>query len=167
MIMFTSSAIVVPALRKHVASSRLDAIGFGRRCARFVSSADHHPTAASTGPLLHTEVINNSGDVDSNDDGTGDHHHSPPVLFLHGLLGNTKNLKTFARAAIQSTPSSAMLMDLRGHGKSRSPDYPKPNNFETVTEDVHRTLLHATSSSSSSSLSSSSRSISSSIDSSS
>lgn len=43
----------------------------------------------------------------------------PVVVFLHGLLGNCKNLRTLAKRLVQETGITALLMDLRGHGQSR------------------------------------------------
>lgn len=61
------------------------------------------------------------------------------TLFLHGLLGNGKNLRGLARAV--DAPSS-ILMDLRGHGKSSTFD--DSNNFKNCALDVKRTLEDTT-----------------------
>mmetsp|Transcript_25541 Transcript_25541/g.70305 ORF Transcript_25541/g.70305 Transcript_25541/m.70305 type:complete len:403 (+) Transcript_25541:129-1337(+) len=51
-----------------------------------------------------------------------DEHYT--VLFLHGLLGSGRNLKTFARKVVQQQSSNqgscrgGILVDLRGHGTS-------------------------------------------------
>ncbi len=41
------------------------------------------------------------------------------ILFLHGLLGQGRNLKSFAKQVCALTDRSGHLMDLPGHGKSR------------------------------------------------
>lgn len=41
------------------------------------------------------------------------------ILFLHGLLGHGRNLKTFAKQVCDVKQANGLLMDLRGHGKSR------------------------------------------------
>ena len=41
-----------------------------------------------------------------------------PVVFLHGLLGNGKNVQTMARKYCERQGRSGLLMDIRGHGKS-------------------------------------------------
>lgn len=64
---------------------------------------------------------------------------SKSTLFLHGLLGNGKNLRGLAMAV--DAPSS-ILMDLRGHGKSSSFD--DSNNFKNCALDVKRTLEDTT-----------------------
>jgi len=44
------------------------------------------------------------------------------VLFLHGLLGNGKNLRSPAKKLTLSHPNiSALVLDIRGHGKSNQP----------------------------------------------
>ncbi|CAJ1965373.1 unnamed protein product [Cylindrotheca closterium] len=58
---------------------------------------------------LYSEVIPNQNE-------SGSH-----TVFLHGLLGNGRNLKTFAKQVCKETNSTGYLMDLRGHGKSRLP----------------------------------------------
>ena len=54
--------------------------------------------------------------------------HSSTV-FLHGLLGNGKNLKTMATKF-----GGGLLLDLRGHG--RSPSGSPPHTFENCARDV-------------------------------
>jgi pimeloyl-ACP methyl ester carboxylesterase len=41
------------------------------------------------------------------------------LVFLHGLLGQGRNLKTFAKQVCELRQQNGLLMDLRGHGKSR------------------------------------------------
>ena len=104
--------------------------------------------------LLHTEELlgnttTSDGSKKDSDDGRGGNIADPySIVFLHGLLGNGRNLKTFARNVVkkqqqkeqilESMSSSSMsssslllhhekhyhcqsgiLVDLPGHGKSR------------------------------------------------
>ena len=41
------------------------------------------------------------------------------IVFLHGLLGNNKNLRTPAKKLSQQTGVNALMLDLRGHGLSQ------------------------------------------------
>jgi hypothetical protein len=74
---------------------------------------------------LHHEWIGNSSSADS-------------IVFLHGLLGNGKNLKTLAKNVIASRQERGVLLDLRGHG--RSPSQQAPHTFDACVQDVHNTL---------------------------
>jgi pimeloyl-ACP methyl ester carboxylesterase len=77
---------------------------------------------------LHSEVISNKNE-------SGGH-----TVFLHGLLGNGRNLKTFAKQVCKETNATGYLMDLRGHGKSRLPPNnncgPQQHSFEACVQDV-------------------------------
>lgn len=55
---------------------------------------------------------------------------SSSVVYLHGLLGNGKNLKTMAT----KFGAGGVLMDLRGHGQSSSGE--SPHSFENCAKDV-------------------------------
>jgi pimeloyl-ACP methyl ester carboxylesterase len=55
------------------------------------------------------------------------------TVFLHGLLGNGKNLKTMATQF-----GGGLLLDLRGHG--RSPSGSPPHTFENCAKDVLATV---------------------------
>ena len=58
--------------------------------------------------LLHHEFLTAPGATPSR-----------TVVFLHGILGSGANLRSHARALIQARPDfAAVLMDLRGHGRS-------------------------------------------------
>lgn len=45
--------------------------------------------------------------------------HSSTIVFLHGLLGNGKNLRTFARELCRKQQARGILVDLPGHGSSK------------------------------------------------
>jgi pimeloyl-ACP methyl ester carboxylesterase len=57
------------------------------------------------------------------------------TVYLHGLLGNGKNLTTMAR---KFGGMSSMLLDLRGHGQS--PCGSPPHTFEECAKDVLETI---------------------------
>jgi len=49
----------------------------------------------------------------------GDAGRFPSLVFLHGIMGNKKNLRTLAGSVLQRLPqSSAVIFDLRNHGDS-------------------------------------------------
>lgn len=49
----------------------------------------------------------------------GDIHRYPPLVFLHGIMGNKKNLKGFVEKFLDQCPNnSAIIFDLRNHGLS-------------------------------------------------
>lgn len=49
----------------------------------------------------------------------GDIYKTDPVIFLHGIMGNKKNLSGFAQRFLHNFPSySALIFDLRNHGQS-------------------------------------------------
>lgn len=56
-------------------------------------------------------------------------------LFLHGILGSGTNLRSIARAVVRAAPAyAAVLVDLRGHGRSPMP--PGPQTLEACADDV-------------------------------
>jgi pimeloyl-ACP methyl ester carboxylesterase len=61
------------------------------------------------------------------------------IVFLHGLFGNGKNLKTLAKKVVAVKETSGVLVDLRGHGRSLSQS--GPHTFDACVRDVHTTLL--------------------------
>lgn len=78
--------------------------------------------------VLHSESIYNTKTSASS------------ILFLHGLLGNGRNLKTFAKQVCQLHQSQGHLLDLRGHGKSRivsqHQDDDHRHSFEACVQDI-------------------------------
>jgi pimeloyl-ACP methyl ester carboxylesterase len=57
------------------------------------------------------------------------------LLFLHGILGTGANLRGLAQRLVRSNPSlAAVLVDLRGHG--RSPDFSSPHTVAACAEDL-------------------------------
>eukprot|EP00579_Thalassiosira_antarctica_P000091 CAMPEP_0201867148 /NCGR_PEP_ID=MMETSP0902-20130614/1495_1 /ASSEMBLY_ACC=CAM_ASM_000551 /TAXON_ID=420261 /ORGANISM="Thalassiosira antarctica, Strain CCMP982" /LENGTH=347 /DNA_ID=CAMNT_0048392267 /DNA_START=381 /DNA_END=1424 /DNA_ORIENTATION=- len=85
------------------------------------------------------------GDGIMNDDG------KEVIVFLHGLLGNAKNLRTPAKKLTQQLPHlNALLLDIRGHGNSSSSpkttppssssSFAQPHNFQSCVQDIFDTL---------------------------
>jgi pimeloyl-ACP methyl ester carboxylesterase len=59
------------------------------------------------------------------------------VLFLHGILGQGRNWRSFARRLSKDVPEwGAVLADLRAHGDSR--DLPPPDTLEAAAADLER-----------------------------
>mmetsp|Transcript_25206 Transcript_25206/g.52054 ORF Transcript_25206/g.52054 Transcript_25206/m.52054 type:complete len:431 (+) Transcript_25206:72-1364(+) len=103
-----------------------------------VSSQITRSLATKKQPLLAHEWIV-GGQVVTNSE-QPPRRNKEVVVFLHGLLGNAKNLRTPAKKLTERLPHlSALIMDIRGHGNSSSP-FPSPHNFHTCTEDIFETL---------------------------
>lgn len=62
------------------------------------------------------------------------------ILFLHGLLGHGRNLKTFAKQVCTAQNSNGLLMDLRGHGKSRISGSNTLTTFADCVRDIQHTV---------------------------
>ena len=149
-----------------------------RNVPRFFSTAQSNGSSVPPPLLLHTEELlgntttPNGGSKRDLDDGRGGNVADPySIIFLHGLLGNGRNLKTFARNVVKkqqqkeqilesmSSSSSSLLLhhekhyhcqsgilvDLPGHGKSRLSVDDKngiPYSFERCVQDVqHSTTV--------------------------
>mmetsp|Transcript_31380 Transcript_31380/g.62643 ORF Transcript_31380/g.62643 Transcript_31380/m.62643 type:complete len:379 (-) Transcript_31380:41-1177(-) len=67
------------------------------------------------------------------------------VLLLHGLLGNKKNLKSFAKLICQEFPDDwqVLLMDLRGHGATPRLNPLKEEKNQTAGSDTPMLYLAA------------------------
>lgn len=109
-----------------------NALTNGRQAALFHSS--------SVLSVLHHEWI---GGGDASNDNSND---NDTIVFLHGLLGNGKNLKTLAKKVVathndgNNNKTSGVLMDLRGHGRSTLNNFTGPHTFDSCVDDVHTTL---------------------------
>ena len=92
--------------------------------------------------LLHSELIHHDTAKDgskSNNASTSNKH----MVFLHGLLGNGRNLKTLATKASAQTGHTGVLLDLRGHGKSflkQQTVWQEPHTFDACVQDVQTSL---------------------------
>jgi len=63
------------------------------------------------------------------------------VIFLHGLLGRGRNLRSPAKLLTEKYPYlQALLLDARGHGKS--PSFHPPHDIQNSTIDVMETLKY-------------------------
>lgn len=57
------------------------------------------------------------------------------LFVLHGILGTGANLRGLAQRVVRADPSlAALLVDLRGHG--RSPDFAPPHDLASCAEDL-------------------------------
>jgi esterase len=68
---------------------------------------------------------------------------SHTIVFLHGLLGNGRNLKTFAKLFCERQQAAGLLIDLPGHGKSKgrkTDDSRNPVTFDDCVLDLQQTL---------------------------
>jgi esterase len=82
--------------------------------------------------LLHSELLQH---------GTAKEGSNKHMVFLHGLLGNGRNLKTLATKASAQTGHTGVLLDLRGHGKSfQKQTWQEPHTFDACVKDVQTSL---------------------------
>jgi pimeloyl-ACP methyl ester carboxylesterase len=66
---------------------------------------------------------------------------SSPIVFLHGLLGNGRNVQTMARKFCELKQQSGLLVDIRGHGKSKvATDSTNAHTIKNCAQDVSHTL---------------------------
>ncbi len=102
---------------------------------------------SSSPPLqkLAHEWISNGKVVSSSSPQHNDQNNKQQtIVFLHGLLGNAKNLRTPAKKLTRQLPNfSALLLDVRGHGgsSSSSGNFVQPHNFQSCVQDIFDTLL--------------------------
>lgn len=89
--------------------------------------------------VLHSEWIGSTSDE-------GNNNNNETIVFLHGLLGNGRNLKTLAKKVVETHNNNnttankqGLLLDLRGHGRSDS-IIEGPHTFSSCVRDVHSTL---------------------------
>lgn len=65
----------------------------------------------------------------------GDAKSNNVAIFIHGVLGSKKNMRTPAREFIKLNPNySSIIVDLRGHGMT--PDLPGSNTIEQCAYDL-------------------------------
>jgi pimeloyl-ACP methyl ester carboxylesterase len=167
MTMATTAEVMVSSMRRNMFGTIRAQLLNGRTTATtlqrlsknsFVTSTATTTTATTNAPPLHFETIGtSSSSLIESSSSASIKATSTNILFLHGLLGNGRNLKTLASKVCAqhqaSTSSSAhhhvagLLMDLRGHGKSAEPQHlhlaKSPHNFEACVQDVTDTLVHA------------------------
>ncbi|CAB9497791.1 Abhydrolase domain containing [Seminavis robusta] len=63
------------------------------------------------------------------------------VLFLHGLLGNGRNVRTMAKKLCDASQRPGVLLDVRGHGNSKVVQSATTSStFASCVQDVHQTL---------------------------
>lgn len=95
-----------------IASSRCS-LPFNQSYLQLRSSASYEaPTSSSPVSLRHVEFKFGSGQDTQN-------YHHPPVIFLHGLLGQKRNFDTIGRSLANQLRKSRRILavDLRNHGE--------------------------------------------------
>lgn len=76
-------------------------------------------------------------------DWVGSEHKAPPFVFLHGLLGNGRNVRTLGSKLAATHQTPGLLVDIRGHGRSQvSPSISEAitTTFSDCVRDVQTTL---------------------------
>ncbi len=92
--------------------------------------------SSTSPPKLAYEIITDGKVVSSHDN-----PEKQTIVFLHGLLGNAKNLRTPAKKLTRQLPHlSAILLDVRGHGGSSGSQHAQPHNFHSCVQDIFHTL---------------------------
>jgi pimeloyl-ACP methyl ester carboxylesterase len=115
------------------------------RCPLSSSYNDQLRRSISSSPPLQKlahEWISNGKVVSSSPHNDQDNKQQT-IVFLHGLLGNAKNLRTPAKKLTRQLPNiSALLLDVRGHGgsSSSSGNFVQPHNFQSCVQDIFDTL---------------------------
>ena len=63
----------------------------------------------------------------------------PPMIFLHGLLGNRKNNRSSAKLLAEQLQTPFIVPDLRNHGTSF---HASPMNYKTLSDDLTTLIKH-------------------------
>ena len=126
------------SLHNHHPKLTYDAISYPQH-RRYASSVNNKPKLAYEWIINGKQSKLNVNEIikSVNEDG------KEVIVFLHGLLGNAKNLRTPAKKLTQALPNyNALLLDIRGHGNSSSdPSYfEQPHTFSSCVEDIKDTL---------------------------
>ena len=107
---------------------------------RVAAAVSPHRTAARH-ITLASEWIEPSTAASTNPDKDRIHTSPNVFVFLHGLLGNRRNIMTLAKTLCQRTGRRGLLVDLTGHGQSAQQPARSPNTtLADVAHDVYETL---------------------------
>jgi|AntRauTorckE5430_2_1112549.scaffolds.fasta_scaffold01067_7 esterase/lipase len=96
----------------------------------------------------HTSASSASA-ASSSSSSSGSNNDGNVIVFLHGLLGNNKNLRTPAKKLSIETGVTALMIDLRGHGLSQLQAHnsigngygeEEPHSIHNCANDVIHTL---------------------------
>jgi esterase len=71
---------------------------------------------------------------------TGGGAQQRPIVFLHGLLGNVRNIKSMAKKMCDIQNAPGLLLDLTGHGRSSIHSTVGSVTFDRVCSDIEITL---------------------------
>lgn len=149
-----SASLSFSMMRKSIVKviSSSTTTSYARRCFFGSSTALHNPTPIK----LHTEWI--APEPSRGNEITGRNNRedkSYTILFMHGLLGNGRNLKTFAKKLVKEQSNygacrGGVLMDLRGHGNSYQnqrkeemdshSNHNEASTFRDCAQDIHHTM---------------------------
>lgn len=66
-----------------------------------------------------------------------------PIVFLHGLLGNSRNIKTMANKLCQATGRRGILIDISGHGHSKQHAVDGDLTFARAADAIQHTIVTA------------------------
>jgi pimeloyl-ACP methyl ester carboxylesterase len=108
--------------------------------ARTTSSSTSTSTTQQSA-TLYSEWYRPSAELSTTDDGA-----QRPIVFLHGLLGNVRNIKTMAKKMCDIKGVPGLLLDLTGHGRSSIHSTVGSVTFDRVCSDIEITLQEALSS---------------------
>ena len=97
-------------------------------------------SSKSSGIILHYDWVYPKGQQEH----PREKSNEPPVVMLHGLLGNGRNVKTLASKVVSIYNVPCLTVDVRGHGKSKGRNNPnEETTFSKCVEDIANTLDHA------------------------
>jgi len=104
-------------------------------------------STSSNGILLHSEWVATTKATTAaaaGNEATADGiDKSQTIVFLHGLLGNGRNIQTLARKMCATLGRPGLLLDLRGHGGStgrHDASQTPPTTFNDCLDDIATTL---------------------------
>jgi pimeloyl-ACP methyl ester carboxylesterase len=98
---------------------------------RWHSSISYNGDVQASSLFLYNERIK------SNVDGQ---QEPGTTVFLHGLLGSGRNLRTLAQKMCAINKNQGVLVDLAGHGKSLTTKRSRPATFSLFVADLKHTL---------------------------
>lgn len=111
-----------------------------QRCSRADFSSTGAPPPQQSASLYHEwyhpPVVSEQGVVDNNKT----KQQRRPLVFLHGLLGNVRNVKSMAKKMCDLRQCPGLLLDLTGHGRSSIHSTVGSVTFDRVCDDLERTL---------------------------
>ena len=113
----------------------------GRRLGRLWSNSLSQPSRRSI--TLASEWLPPLSNAKNKGDADDDDSKKDVFVFLHGLLGNRRNVLTLAKTLCARLNRRGLLLDIRGHGGSQldAQSATKPTTLSDCAMDVYETLL--------------------------